>query len=43
LIVTPVIFYSLRAWKLRKQTNARDEEAESPGSEVAREEEILQD
>jgi Cu(I)/Ag(I) efflux system membrane protein CusA/SilA len=51
LIVTPVIFYSLRAWRLKKQTNtaatkrtnARDEEAESPESEVVSEEEVLQD
>jgi Cu(I)/Ag(I) efflux system membrane protein CusA/SilA len=46
LIVTPVIFYSLRAWKLKKQTatertSAREEEAE--GSEVASEQEVLQD
>jgi Cu(I)/Ag(I) efflux system membrane protein CusA/SilA len=37
LIVTPVIFYSLRAWRLR------DEEAESPEREVVSEEEVLQD
>jgi Cu(I)/Ag(I) efflux system membrane protein CusA/SilA len=49
LIVTPVIFYSLRAWKLKEQTastvtkraNARDKEAE--GTEVSSEEEVLQD
>lgn len=49
LIVTPVIFYSLRAWKLKKQTNtvatrgtdARDEAAKRPESEVVSEERSL--
>ncbi len=47
LIVTPVIFYSLRAWKLKEQTkptSARDEEAEATSiSNVASEEVVLQD
>ncbi len=49
LIVTPVIFYSLRAWKLKEQTetpatngtSARDKEV--GGSRVASEEKVLQD
>jgi Cu(I)/Ag(I) efflux system membrane protein CusA/SilA len=45
LIVTPVIFYSLRAWKLKKETDttAENHARITPAHEVDIEEEILQD
>jgi copper/silver efflux system protein len=43
LIVTPVIFYSLRAWKLKEHTRGTDalHEAKSSESELVTEEEVV--
>ena len=49
LIVTPVIFYSLRAWKLKKQTKRNEERTARRRSQIVQkakslsEEEVLQD